>query len=175
SDAYIPIVQEYGVACVIGGFEPTLLLAALACLTELAAEGKAALVNQYPQAVSSRGNGCAQALLTQVFEASDAHWRGMGVIAGSGLSIRKEYERFDAQKVFDLPVLQDREPKGCLCGQVISGQVDPPMCSLFARACTPVHPIGPCMVSSEGTCAAWFKYGQQRVVTHGSQAQEANV
>lgn len=173
SDAYVPIVQEYGIACVIGGFEPTLLLAALACLTELAAEGKAALVNQYPQAVSSRGNGRAQALLTQVFEPADARWRGMGVIAGSGLRIRKEYERFDAQKVFALPVLQDCDPKGCLCGQVISGQIDPPRCSLFARACTPVNPIGPCMVSSEGTCAAWFKYGQKRMAPDGRQTQEA--
>jgi hydrogenase expression/formation protein HypD len=161
SDAYLPIVRDYSVACVIGGFEPTLLLGALACLCELAAESKTALINQYPQAVSGCGNPHAQALLTSVFEPTDARWRGMGVIPESGYALRAEFAKYDARIRFGLITPDEREPKGCLCGQVISGKVEPPECTLFGRACTPVNPIGPCMVSSEGTCAAWFKYNNR--------------
>jgi len=158
SNAYLPIVRDYSVSCVIGGFEPTLLLSALTCLCELAVENKAALVNQYPQAVTPEGNRHAQSLLMGAFEPADARWRGMGAIPESGYNLRTEFAKYDARIRFGLITPEEREPKGCLCGQVISGKVEPPTCSLFGRACTPVNPIGPCMVSSEGTCAAWFKY-----------------
>ncbi|EQD66615.1 hydrogenase expression/formation protein HypD, partial [mine drainage metagenome] len=121
SEVYQPIVDEFGVACVIGGFEPAQLIAALACLTELAANHKAALVNDYPEAVHPKGNRWALALLEQIFEPGDARWRGMGVIPASGLVLRREYQRFDASLRFNLAEPQEREPAGCICGKVISG------------------------------------------------------
>jgi hydrogenase expression/formation protein HypD len=160
SEVYRSIVEQFGVSCVVGGFEPTQLIAALVCLTELVADNKISLVNQYPQAVHAMGNRWALALLEQIFEPGAARWRGMGTIPDSGLVLRREYERFDAALRFELPEAVEREPAGCICGKVISGAALPVQCKLFGRACTPVSPIGPCMVSSEGTCSAWFKYGQ---------------
>ena len=165
SEVYAPIVEEFGVSCVIGGFEPAQLIAALVCLTELVVENKTALVNQYPEAVHKKGNRWALALLEQIFEPGDARWRGMGTLPDSGLILRREYQRFDAALRFNLPEPQEREPKGCICGKVISGAARPVQCKLFGKSCTPISPIGPCMVSSEGTCSAWFKYGNFRQMT----------
>lgn len=167
SEAYQPIVDEFGVACVIGGFEPAQLIAALTCLTELGAHHKVELVNQYPQAVHPKGNRWALALLEQIFEPGDARWRGMGMIPESGLVLRREYRHFDAARRFDLAEPEEREPAGCICGKVISGAAIPSQCKLFGRACTPISPIGPCMVSSEGTCSAWFKYGRSKQLNIG--------
>ncbi|NNM87456.1 MAG: hydrogenase formation protein HypD [Phycisphaerae bacterium] len=167
SDAYRCIVEEFNTPCVIGGFEPGLLLSSLLCLTEMVAAGRVGLVNQYPQAVRPTGNPHAQALLQEVFEPGHARWRGMGLIPMSGLFLRQSYQRFNAAHRFSLKPVDDREPPGCICGRVISGLALPPECKLFGRACTPVQPIGPCMVSSEGTCAAWFKYGPQRASSNG--------
>ncbi len=160
SDAYRPIVERHGLPCVIGGFEPALMAAALACLAELVRDGRAELVNLYPEAVTPRGNEAAQRLLGEVFEPADVRWRGLGVIPRSGLGFRPKYESYDAARRFALPAREDHEPKGCICGRVISGHATPPDCRLFATACTPIRPIGPCMVSSEGTCQAWLRYGQ---------------
>ena len=167
SDAYRCIADEFNTPCVIGGFEPGLLLSSLLCLTEMIAAGRVALVNQYPQAVRPTGNAHAQALLQKVFETGNARWRGLGLIPQSGLFLRQGYARFNAAQRFSLKPVEDREPAGCICGRVISGLAMPPECKLFGRACTPVQPIGPCMVSSEGTCAAWFKYGPHRAESHG--------
>jgi len=90
----------------------------------------------------------------------DATWRGLGLVPASGMSIRKEYERFDAEKKHGIEIRQGRHVPGCLCGDVIKGKIKPTMCPLFARSCTPDHPIGPCMVSSEGSCAAYYKYSR---------------
>lgn len=160
AEIYQSIVDEFGVSCVIGGFEPAQLIASLAYLTELVAGGKTAMVNQYPEAVRPRGNPRALELLTEVFVPGDARWRGMGVIPESGLVLRNEYREMDAVLRFNLPELEERELPGCICGKVISGAALPVQCRLFGQACTPISPIGPCMVSSEGTCSAWFKYGR---------------
>jgi hydrogenase expression/formation protein HypD len=172
SQVYQIIVDKFSVSCVIGGFEPAQLIAALTCLTELVLNNRTELVNQYPQAVHPKGNRWALALLGQIFEPGDARWRGMGVIPDSGLVLRREYERFDAARRFDLAESEDHEPPGCICGKVISGSALPVECKLFGRACTPVSPIGPCMVSSEGTCSAWFKYGRSRALNMQATAKK---
>ena len=153
-----PIVKQYGLPCVVGGFEDEQIPEALVDLVRLVGEGRADLINQYPQAVSELGNTSALKLLRQVFEPADVRWRGLGSIPGSGLVLRDAYRVFDAKVIFSLDQPEDHEPKGCRCGEVITGTVTPPECVLFDNGCTPTNPIGPCMVSSEGTCQAWFKY-----------------
>ncbi|MCC7204688.1 MAG: hydrogenase formation protein HypD [Phycisphaeraceae bacterium] len=158
SEVYRPIVEDHGLPCVVAGFEPVQMAAALAELTEQACGRRAELINQYIEAVTSTGNRTAQLLLDEVFEPAEVRWRGLGTIPESGLVIRNKYQAFDAQSRFNLAPAEDHEPRGCLCGQVITGKATPRDCKLFGTTCTPVHPIGPCMVSSEGTCQAWFKY-----------------
>jgi len=155
---YRPVVEQYKLPCVIGGFEEMPLVAALSRLTELARDGEARLINQYPEAVTESGNRVAMDLLARVFKPADVRWRGLGVIPRSGLVLRSAYQAFDAQFRFGLSPTEDVEPPGCLCGDVITGRSTPHDCRLFGRTCTPINPIGPCMVSSEGTCQAWFKY-----------------
>ncbi len=94
----------------------------------------------------------------QVFEPTDAPWRGIGTIAESGLKIRKEFDSFNAEKKFDLAVPDSKEPKGCACGEILLGLKTPPECPLYKKVCVPEYPVGPCMVSTEGTCAAYYKY-----------------
>ena len=116
------------------------------------------MVNAYQRAVSDQGNPRARALLETYFMPSDALWRGLGPIPHSGLALRPAYERFDAMKRLDI-TLPDVPPlPGCRCGQVLKGRITPPQCPLFGKACTPASPVGPCMVSTEGSCAAYFKY-----------------
>lgn len=162
SEVYAPIVNDYNQPCVITGFEDVQMAAGLARLTEMVRDHEAKLVNEYPEAVTPQGNLAAQQLLNQVFEPTDMRWRGLGVIPKSGLAMRETFRDFDAQCRFNLVTPEDREPAKCLCGKVITGLVKPPQCELFAESCTPINPIGPCMVSSEGTCAAWFKYHRHR-------------
>ncbi len=179
SEIYRPIVDEFNVSCVIGGFEPTQLISSLLCLTELVLNRQTALVNQYREAVRPEGNPRALALLAEVFEPGAARWRGMGIIPESGLVLRDKYRHFDAVQRFELSEPDEHEPPGCICGKVISGAALPVQCKLFGRACTPVSPIGPCMVSSEGTCSAWFKYGRSGhlnlTCTHAKELQEVQT
>jgi hydrogenase expression/formation protein HypD len=156
--AFEPIVRQYRKPCVIAGFEGPQIAAALARLTELVSQGGAALENLYSQAVTEEGNLVAQAIIDRVFMPADWHWRGLGELKGSGLTLRPAYARYDARVRFSLGTPQGREVPGCRCGEVITGRVTPIECKLFGTACTPVRAIGPCMVSSEGTCQAWFKY-----------------
>ena len=158
SDAFRPIVEEYGLPCVVTGFEGPQIAAALARLCELTLSGRAALENLYPQAVSSAGNRRAQDLIASAFKAVTVHWRGLEELPDSGLELRAELKKFDARLRFELGRPVNHEPPGCRCGDVITGRCAPADCKLFARACTPLNPIGPCMVSSEGSCQAWFKY-----------------
>lgn len=162
SQPYLPIVERYRQPCVITGFEELGMAAGLARLTEMAQDKRCELVNHYPEAVTAEGNRAAQSLLAEVFEPVDMRWRGLGVIPQSGLGLRVKYQSFDAIQRFGLSVPADREPKSCICGQVITGLATPHDCELFATSCTPINPIGPCMVSSEGTCQAWFKYKRSR-------------
>lgn len=155
---YRPVVEQYRLPCVIGGFDASHILAALTRLAELAVAGTPLLVNQYPQAVHHDGNPVALALLDRVFEPVDVRWRGLGVIPESGFCLRPAFRGFDAQVRFGLATPPDHEPDGCICGEVITGRATPHDCRLFGAGCTPINPVGPCMVSSEGTCHAWFKH-----------------
>ena len=158
ADAYRPVADNWAMPCAIAGFEPLNMLAGIAALAEQIAARRAEVQNVYGVAVSPEGNRVAQDMISRVFAPAPAVWRAMGVIDASGLELRERYGRFDALRQLDIEIGPDREPPGCLCGQVIQGKVDPPECGLFAAECTPLTPVGPCMVSSEGTCAAWYKY-----------------
>jgi hydrogenase expression/formation protein HypD len=159
-DVYRPIVQKYKLPCVISGFEELHMAAAITRLVELLRDGRVELVNDYAEAVGAAGNARAVALLNEVFAPSDVRWRALGTIPGSGMALRSEYRFFDAQHRFGLATPDDAEIPGCLCGKVITGAATPHECRLFGKACTPINPIGPCMVSSEGTCQAYFKYAR---------------
>jgi len=159
SHPYEFIPEEYKIACVISGFEPLDILLTIAMLIEQVEKGRPKVEIAYPRGVKPEGNTHALKLMDKVFEVSNANWRGIGVISKSGLKIRKEYEHFDAEKVFSITTAPIREPKGCLCGEILRGVKTPLDCKLFHKICIPEHPVGPCMVSSEGTCAAYFHYG----------------
>ena len=172
SEAFRPLVDEYGLPCVVAGFEPEQMLAGIARLTEIVAAGKPELDNVYPQVVKCDGNPLARRIIASVFEPASANWRALGVIPGSGLAIRPQFSQFDAAKRFGLMGQDAPEPAGCQCGQVITGRCTPADCGLFGSRCTPMDPVGPCMVSSEGTCAAWFKYGRPRIAQPAGEAMQ---
>ena len=156
--AYLPVIDAYHVPGVIAGFEPIDILQSISELVEQIEAGRAKLVNGYQRVVTFDGNKRAQKILADVFETADAKWRGIGVIPQSGLNIRKEYEAFDAQKRFEIVVPEREDPKGCACGEILTGLKTPVECPLYKTVCTPEDPVGPCMVSSEGTCAAYYRY-----------------
>ncbi len=167
SDAYKPIVEQYQKPCVVTGFEPEQMLAGIAALARQMENKKPALENVYQSVVSDQGNPIAQQLMNKVFIPADTVWRAMGTIPASGLELQEPYKRFDALAHFNMEIGPDYDPPGCRCGEVIQGKVEPIECSLFGNRCTPAHPVGPCMVSSEGTCAAWYKYGRGQVAAPG--------
>jgi hydrogenase expression/formation protein HypD len=160
SDAYLDLVEKHNMACVVAGFEPHQLLLGLLKLITQVAERVPRLENVYEVAVQNEGNLQAKAHLQKVFEPRDSVWRAMGTLPASGLELREEYARFDARLRFGIETGEDYDPPGCRCGDVIQGKIDPKACPLFGKDCTLEHPIGPCMVSSEGTCAAWYRYAQ---------------
>ncbi len=160
--AYRPVVEQYGKPCVVAGFEPEQMLTGLVHLVRQVTSGRGALENVYPAVVSDEGNAAALAMMDRVFQPADTAWRALGTIPASGLALAHGYERFDAVRRFDVAIGEDDDPDGCLCGEVIQGKVEPNECPLFDNGCTPLEPIGPCMVSSEGTCSAWYKYGRAR-------------
>src|SRR5208283_779504 len=114
--------------------------------------------NAYPRVVSAAGNATAWAVINEVFEPAATPWRGLGEIPASGLALRPAFAEFDAARRFGLTISAREDAHGCRCGHVIRGEIDPPECPLFAAACTPATPVGPCMVSREGNCQAWYKY-----------------
>jgi len=156
--AYRSIVSNYHVPCVIAGFEPTDILQAIFLLITQIGSSNAKVENAYPRAVTVNGNETAQRILSQVFKVTDASWRGIGMIPESGMKIRKEFSAFDAEKRFHPKASESKEPPGCACGKILIGLMTPPDCPLYGNTCTPVSPIGPCMVSTEGTCAAYYRY-----------------
>ena len=155
------LVDEFDVPGVVTGFEPVDVLEGILELCRMVADGTPAVKNAYRRGVSADGNVVARTLVDQVFEPIDAVWRGLGPIAGSGLAIRREFARFDARARFDVEVEPTVEPRGCRCGDVLRGVITPGGCPLFGRACTPEHPVGPCMVSSEGSCAAYYRFREE--------------
>jgi len=156
--AYGFLADDYRSPCVVAGFEPVDALMGIYMLVKQFEEGRCAIEIEYDRVVTWDGNAKAQAVISEVFETSGSLWRGIGNIPGSGLAFRASFEKFDAEKRFSMPRGVEEEPKGCMCGSVLKGLITPDKCALFAKACTPEFPIGPCMVSSEGTCAAWYKY-----------------
>jgi hydrogenase expression/formation protein HypD len=165
ADAYRPVVEQYAKPCVVAGFEPVQMLAGLTEIVEQVAAGRAELGNVYGTAVGSGGNPAARRLVDEVFEIGDADWRSIGVIPGSGLVLREKYRKYDAAARFGVTFGTDSQTPGCRCGDVIRGLADPQDCPLFGKACTPQQPIGPCMVSSEGSCQAFYKYHRFRPET----------
>lgn len=158
--AYKPLAEKYHIPCVVTGFEPADVMQGIVMLLAQTLRGDSRVEIQYSRAVSWKGNPKAQAILGRLFEPCDAVWRGLGVLAGSGLAIRSEYAEFDAEQVLSLDVPEAAENPACLCGEVLKGKLTPFGCPLFATTCTPESPAGACMVSSEGTCAAAYKYGR---------------
>ena len=158
SDAY-HMIPEAGKAGVITGFEPVDILQGLWMILAQIESGQREIAIQYGRAVSPHGNSKAMAVLHSVFKAAEAEWRGIGVIPESGLTFREAYAKFDAAKKFAIPEFHSADPPGCKCGEVLRGIQLPNHCPLFRTYCTPVNPVGPCMVSSEGTCAAYYKFG----------------
>lgn len=152
------LVDEFSTPGVVTGFEPVDILEGIYMLVEMVVGGKPAIDNAYRRGVNRDGNAVARQLVAQVFEPCNTTWRGLGPIAGSGLRIRDEFCRFDAGRRFDVAIEPTVEPRGCRCGDVLRGAITPNGCPLFGRACTPEHPVGPCMVSSEGSCAAYYRY-----------------
>lgn len=159
SRPYEFIPPDHGIACVITGFEPLDILLGVDMLVRQIEARQPRVEIAYRRAVRPEGNTRALALMAEVFETASADWRGMGIIPGSGLKMRAEFAEFDAEKTFELPVMETREPAGCICAGILRGLKTPPDCSLFGSACTPEHPVGPCMVSAEGACSAYNLYG----------------
>lgn len=159
SDAWQFLPKEYGIACAVAGFEMVDILLAVERLTEQIESGNLKVEVPYSRGVKPEGNLTALKLMDTVFETGEADWRGIGRVPVSGLKIRKQFERFDASKQFDIKVKPAPEPKGCICGAVLRGVSTPNDCRLFRTTCTPEHPVGPCMVSSEGSCATYYEYG----------------
>jgi hydrogenase expression/formation protein HypD len=156
--AYQSFFDKYRLPCVVAGFEPTDLLQVILNLTEQIENGAPALTNAYDRAVTRTGNLKAQEVMQAVFDITDAVWRGIGVIPRSGLKIKPRLAAYDAEAAFALDVPDAPEPRGCACGQILTGTKIPPECPLYKTVCSPVDPVGPCMVSSEGTCAAYYRY-----------------
>ncbi|MBU0717041.1 MAG: hydrogenase formation protein HypD [Planctomycetes bacterium] len=160
SQAYAPVAKLYGKSCVVAGFEPIQMLLGIRHLVDQFATGKYVVENVYQAAVQPEGNRVALGVIDSVFESAAADWRAIGSIPDSGLNLRDEFRDFDAVQRFHIEYGPDYEPPGCRCGEVIQGKARPEDCPLFADSCTPLQPVGPCMVSSEGTCAAAYKYGR---------------
>ena len=158
SNAYVPFAGEGGVPCVVAGFEPLDILYGLQGILEQLVQGDATVENQYSRVVRPEGNCKAQALFDKYLEPVDAAWRGIGVLPASGLGLRAAFRDYDAAVRHGVATEGGRQHAGCICGDVLKGKNQPNDCRLFGSTCTPEHPVGPCMVSSEGSCSAQYKY-----------------
>jgi len=150
------LAKRHGRRCVVAGFEPLDIMQAILML---ACQREPKVEVQYKRVIGKRGNVLAQKVMARVFDKCDAVWRGIGKVRQSGFRIRREFSFFDAEERFGPKVRPAKEPRRCLCGAVLKGVKAPPECRLFGKECSPGHPVGACMVSSEGTCAAYYKYG----------------
>lgn len=158
AEPYRFLAEKYGIPGVITGFEPVDVLQGIAMLVRQLHEGRAEIEIAYARGVMPEGNPVALAAIDEVFETCTATWRGLGDIPGSGYRIRDEFANFDAVRRFEPDVEPTRDPKGCRCGDVLRARIAPNECPLFRTVCTPENPVGPCMVSSEGSCAAYYRY-----------------
>ncbi|WP_303670337.1 hydrogenase formation protein HypD [Selenomonas ruminantium] len=159
---YEPVISKYHVPGVVTGFEPLQILRGLYRLVQQVVNGEAKVENEYTDVVKPEGNPVSMAITSRVYAPCDTGWRGMGIVPLSGLKMKAEYARFDIEQVLPVEVETVTKKTACRCGEVLRGIVTPKECPLFGKACVPTHAIGPCMVSVEGVCAAWYKYGQGR-------------
>jgi hydrogenase expression/formation protein HypD len=155
---YPSLAEKYRVPMAVTGFEPLDMAQGILYTVRMLEEGRVAVENAYPRSVSFEGNPAAQAAIHQVFEDCDRTWRGIGMIPMSGWRLREEFAAFDAEKRFDVGAIQTKESPLCIAGQILVGMKKPHDCSAFGKECTPEHPLGATMVSSEGACAAYYKY-----------------
>jgi hydrogenase expression/formation protein HypD len=160
--SYEFLVEEFNTPAVIAGFEPLDILQSVYMLMKQIHAGEPKVENQYSRIVPEKGNPVACEVLYKVYKEANAVWRGIGDLGGSGLVLRERFQAFDALSNIPVTVEPAKEPKGCQCGQVLRGLLLPTACPLFDKTCRPEHPVGSCMVSVEGTCAAWYKYGAGR-------------
>lgn len=161
-NAYSFIEKKYHMPSVISGFEPLDILRTVDVILEVVLNKTYSTGLEYSRAVSDEGNRVALDLMAEVFSTADAYWRAVGVIKKSGYVFSKDYERFDAFKKYGIKYVEKPEPKGCACGRILLGMAKPVDCPLFGKLCTPENAVGPCMVSSEGACAAWYRYGVKK-------------
>jgi hydrogenase expression/formation protein HypD len=169
------VPAEYGKPLVVTGFEPLDVLQSVYMIVKQIIEGRAEIENQYGRVVERNGNRKALEVLAEVFEPrAFFEWRGLGSIAHSGMKLREKYAAFDAELKFDVPGLRVADPKACQCGEILKGVKKPWECKVFGTACTPETPIGSCMVSSEGACAAYYNFGRLSKIAQRSGAN-ANV
>jgi hydrogenase expression/formation protein HypD len=160
SNAYAPFARDYHKPVVIAGFEPLDVMQAILMLVRQLNDGRAEVENEFIRAVTPDGNQKAIALMREVFTLRDSfEWRGLGEMPHSALKLRDEYKAFDAEVRFDIPYRKVPDNKACECGAILRGLKEPSQCKVFGTACTPDNPLGACMVSSEGACAAQFTYG----------------
>lgn len=159
ADAFKFLATEFNMPCAVGGFAAEEILIALTSILEQIDNGRAEVANDYRTVVKAEGNVAARKILSQVYTVTDAEWRGMGTIPASGLKMRDEFAAFDIEQVQPVTIECVEKKTACRCGEVLRGLVKPVDCQLFGKACQPLHAVGACMVSVEGVCAAWFKYG----------------
>jgi len=155
------IANEYGIPCVVSGFEPLDVLQCVDMLVSQVETGESKVEIAYRRGVRPEGNRQALKLMEQVFEPAPARWRGIGEVADSGLKLREKYRRFDAEARFTIEPGPVVEPAGCICGDILRGVKTPSDCPLFGKTCMPESPVGPCMVSTEGSCSAYYSYGDE--------------
>ncbi len=162
TEAFAFLPRDYQMPGVVTGFEPLDILRSLYRLSCQTAAGIAKIENEYGRVVRPEGNPAAWKVLREVYEPVDASWRGIGRIEKSGLAVNEKYRRFDIEAVRPVELPAETKKTACRCGEVLRGIIQPPACPLFGKACVPEHAVGPCMVSVEGVCAAWHKYGSGR-------------
>lgn len=162
TDAYKPIVEKYKRPCVVAGFEPMQVIEGIAEICRQITKGVAETTSIYEVAVAPSGNQAAMKIIEEYFEPYDGYWRGLGRIPNGTLRLKDKYSKYDAMKRFGIDEIAAEDLTGCRCGEVLCGLIDPPQCAMFESACTPDDPVGPCMVSTEGACAAWYKYGRRK-------------
>lgn len=156
--ACLKLCEEKGVSGVVAGFTASELLTALAVTVRLLEKGEPFFKNCYPRVVKDEGNPAAIRLMNEVMEPCDSEWRGLGLIPGSGMKLRQEYADYDARVKYTMPVITGKPNPACRCGEVLQGKCRPLDCKVFGKGCTPLHPIGACMVSDEGACSAYYQY-----------------
>ena len=166
SEAFEFLAEDFGLPGIVAGFAPTDVLRAILEIVSQRLRGEAKIVNAYGRVVTSQGNPAARKIIQQAFRPSAARWRGLGEIPASGLDLRPELAHRNAA-LLEVELPEPIEPPGCRCGEVLKGVIDPPECPLFATDCTPERPVGACMVSSEGSCAAWYRHWRRRSLEPG--------